>query len=483
MLRDVLYQVDWHEAHLQQAEALQALERALAQHPESPELWARRAEVWKNLGQSTAALADLRQAQRHSAALPLLERARLHSRLLLLCWSLGPMAEITQELARFAQAFGDLSPPPALRDPRPERPLRVGWLSPDFRVCSAALVLEQVLMHIPHTGFEHVAYSLWDAPGDFGQQRFQQLLPRWRSLSGLSAEAAAAQMAADGLDILVDLAGHTSLSGLAIVALQPAPLCFSGLTFNGPLGLPQVIRFSDAVCSPQPVSLPGQPGPEQLAYLPSWIVWPEPDAPKLPTRQLPPVAQNLGCAHHPGRLSPATLRVWMELLKRLPDSQLVLKHRLYRNGLCRQYFRQFAAAHGVNATRLHFAGDSDYPDYLASYHSIDLVLDPFPYHGGLVSCEALWMGCPLVTLSEDTRGGASLLQQVGGEWGIASSPEAYLNQALEIAHSRPLRQQAARDFRARLQTSPICDGRGWAEAIAAHFRDQWRQRCTISHHV
>lgn len=480
-LSEVLYQVDWHEAHLQQAEALQVLKHALVQHPKSPQLWARRAEVLKNLGQSTAALADLRQAQRYSAALPLLERARLHSRLLLLCWSLGPMTQIAEELAHFGQAFGNLSAPPALRDPRPERPLRVGWLSPDFRVCSAALVLEQVLMHIPPSGFEHLAYSLWDAPGDFGQQRFQQLVPRWRSLSGLSAEAAAAQMAADGIDILVDLAGHTSLSGLAIVALQPAPLCFSGLTFNGPVGLPQVIRFSDSVCSPP--ALPGQSSPEQLAYLPSWIVWPEPETPQLPARELPPVAQKLGCAHHPGRLSPATLRVWMELLKRLPNSELVLKHRLYRNGLCRQYFQQFAAAHGVSPTRLHFEGDSDYLPYLASYHTIDLVLDPFPYHGGLVSCEALWMGRPLVTLAEETHGGASLLQQVGGEWGIAKSPEAYISTALEIAHSLPLRQQAARDFRPRLQTSPVCDGPGWAQAIAAHLRKQWRQRCQALTHA
>jgi len=474
-VQDLLYQADWLEAQLELEAARDLLTQALEQTPAAWQLLARRAEVFKNAGDTGQAERDLRQALKLAQAQPpdALSLARLHSRLLLILWS---RAESWAVLAAELQAFGRLhtqQQPVSAAQTRARKPgpLRIGYLSPDFRLCSAGLLLEAYFLHHPRADLELFAYDLVNSQ-DLAQAQFQKLIPHWRQLAGLGVEQICEQIQADHLDVLVDLAGHTSLSGLAILARQPAPVQVTGLTFNGPVGLAQVpYRFTDPVCTPQ-----GHLGEIPL-YLPGWIFLPY--ALELPGKDpadLPLQALHLGCAHHPGRLSPQTLVLWAEILQQLPQSTLHLKHRYYRNAWCRQHLLQALAELGIAPERLHFHAESGYADYLGFYRHLDLVLDPFPYHGGLVSCDALWMGVPLVSLATWSRGGASLLQAVNFPAGIAQSPAAYVAQAVEIAQNLALRREAARHLRPALKQSWIGQPQTFVTACVQYLRQLGQSR-------
>lgn len=473
-LSDILLQADRLEAQRQLMEACELLETAMEQHPQDYRLYARYSEACKNLGDTAGALPDLERALELA---PPEVKPQLHSRLVLLRWTLAQsQTEAEAELLRYREAYASPRQRPVLlRNPDPARRLRIGYLSPDFRLCSAALLLEMLFLHHPDE-HEIFAYSLIDAPQDIAQQQFRQLIPNWRNLSGLNHQAAAALIEADQIDILVDLAGHTSLSPLPILMLQPAPIQITGLTFNGPVGLPQLPwRLSDPVATPE-----SQLGESPL-MLDSWIWWPEPyDVHELPGRDpddLPETARRLGCAHHPGRLSLQTIALWSRLLISLPQASLQLKHRLYEDPGCRLQIAGAFARHGITSERLGFHGGSGYREYLRFYQNLDLVLDPFPYHGGLVSCEALWMGVPIVTLSDWTHGGESLLRQLGWEPGIARSEAEYFAHALALAQNRPLRREAALTLRTRLRNSSIMKGEVLTRQLHQHYRRLWQQAC------
>lgn len=462
-LTEILWQADWLEARLDLTQALQLLSQAIVQQPGRAELWARRAESLKNLGQTAAASQDLQQALQILQAdesKDSLAFARMHSRLIMMNWSLASeWKEIESDLLRFRHWHGGKAK--GFSTPRPRRtgPLRVGLLSPDFRPCSAALLLSVLAQNQPQADqAELIAYSLVTSEEPI-QAHFQSLLPHWLDLSTCSAIEIASQIHNDRIDILIDLAGHTSLNGLAVLALQAAPVQISGLTFNGPSGLQETnYQITDAICTPH--ALLG----ETPLYLPSWIHWPKPPFSVLQrnVKDLPAHGYRLGCAHHPGRLSPQTLNAWSEILIAHPHSSLVLKHRLYTSILCRQSLLSAFAQRGIPASRIQFEGASDYRHYFDFYQQLDLVLDPFPYHGGLVSCEALWMGLPLVTLASWMCGGASLLKQVDFEAGIAQDAGDYCQRASQILASLELRQQAALHFRSRLQNSPVMQSGSWS---------------------
>lgn len=471
---ELFYQLDWLEAQLQEKAAFELVSRAIQQSPQQPQLYARRAEILKNVAAGQEAIEDLQTAlelYRQQGKAPL-EYARTHSRLLMLRWSQAQnWQEIEAELQLYSSLHAPLQAAPKLLSPDPHRPLRLGYLSADFRLCSAAILLEMLFLHHPQADFELYAYSLSDSQ-DAAQTQFRRLIPRWRSLASASPEQMLKTIRSDQIDILIDLAGHTSLSPLPILARQAAPIQLTGLTFNGPVGQQGLWRLSDRIVSPQPLLN------EQLLYLDSWIWWPEPEA--LPGRSadtIPKLAQVLGCAHHPGRLSDHCLASWAEILKQLPQAQLELKHRLYQNPWCRQQLLDKFKSLGLGAERIHFVSGSDYRSYLQWYQGLDLVLDPFPYHGGLVSCEALWMGLPLITLSDWMRGGESILRQLNWPLGIANSPEQYINQALELAQNAALRREAALSLRQRLQTSSITKGPRLAAQLTQSYRQLWQAAC------
>ncbi len=412
------------------------------------------------------------------------QKARLFSHQLLLLWSFAEAPALRQALHTYHEQHVETVRPMHTDQAlslSAAHPPTIGFLSPDIRLCSAVSVIADVLQYAPRT--RTVVYSAGGVTeGDIYQKLKGYTLNhrrgQWRDIGHLSDLQKAQRIQQDSVDILIDLAGHTSLSQLRVLAHQPAPLQFSGLTFNGGVGLgKRCFRFTDPLCTPSPDFYPH----DLPVYLPTWIAT-TPEAYDLKSRHQahldylkhnPKGHWNLGCAHHPGRLSDPTLHVWAELLKQLPDTQLHLKHGLYSGDFCRERIQRILIDGGAKARQIHFSGHSDYGDYLDFYTQLDLALDPFPYHGGLVSCDALWMGVPLVTHGGWMRGGESLLHQVGISATLRDA-QAYIHTALSWLDNLAWRQEVARFLPEHMGQSVAGQPHRWVrhifDAVEQHIK-------------
>ncbi len=391
-------------------------------------------------------------------------------------------------LRRAAEAWARLvearTPPQPLApaDPEPDRRLRVGFLSPDFRRHSCAFFLEPLLAHLDPRRVEVRAYAdVWDA--DAVTARFEALCPAFLNVSRLPDEDLAARIRADQVDVLVDAAGHTGNNRLALFARRLAPVQATWLGCPGTTGLRSMdARLTDARADP-----PGASEDHHIETLvrlePVFLCFkPSPQAPPVAP---PPSASGapftFGSFNALAKLSPEALSLWAEILEAAPGSRLLLKDRTLGDPAQQSELRARFAAAGIPGERLACAGwTASDADHYAAYGQVDLALDPFPYNGTTTTCEALWMGVPVVALAGDrhaARVGASLLHAVGLPDLAAPGPEAYRGLALALARD-PERLAALRSgLRPRMAASPLCDGPGFARAFEGALRGLWRQAC------
>jgi predicted O-linked N-acetylglucosamine transferase (SPINDLY family) len=296
---------------------------------------------------------------------------------------------------------------------------------------------------------------------------------RWRDIVALPDAQAAALVRRDAIDILVDLAGHTGESRLLMLALHPAPLQMTWLGYPGTTGVPAIgWRIGDAIADPPGVAHTT----EAMIRLPTFLCYGAPAAPPVASRPDGPV--TFGCFNNARKLAPRTLAAWARLLAALPDATLVLKAKGLAQPAIASPIRK---AFGDVASRvvLHDYVD-DTQAHLAAYGAIDIALDTFPYCGTTTTCEALWMGVPVVTLAGDrhsARVGASLLTAAGLPELIAHDLEDYVARALALAADAPRRAALRAGMRKRLAASPLMDARGFARSLESAYRDVWRAWC------
>ncbi len=367
-------------------------------------------------------------------------------------------------------------------DRTPERRLKIGYVSPDFRAHSVAYFLEPLLAAHDRRAVEVTCYSEVARP-NFVTARLQTLVDHWISTVGMSDETFAARIPADGIDILVDCAGHTAHNRLRVLARKPAPVQVTWLGYPNTTGLSTIdYRMVDAVTDPADSA--DSFASERLFHLPkSFLCYagagdaPEPAPPPC----LATGAVTFGSFNNPAKLSPATLDAWAALLTRLPRARLLLKGKPFADEATRALFRAHLADRGIAAGRVELTGwMAGAKHHLAFYERVDVALDPFPYNGTTTTCEALWMGVPVVTLRGKRhagRVGASLLGQIGaGEW-IADTVEDYVDCGAALAadpqHLNALRQ----DLRARLAASSLCDRVAFARNMEAAYRQMWQAWC------
>jgi predicted O-linked N-acetylglucosamine transferase (SPINDLY family) len=413
------------------------------------------------------------------------ERPSAHSGLIM---SLHYQPGATEaDILRAAQNFGASLP----AGPRPRgaaaagsgaRRLRIGYVSGDFKHHAVGFFLEPVLAHHNHNHFEIFAYS--NAPG--GDWMTDQLRPyvRWRNISALPDAQAAALIAADGIDLLIDLSGHTGLNRLAMFARRPAPVQLSWLGFWGTTGLPAM----DYILSDQTMIRPAEDAlyTERVVRLPvaRFCYAPPSYAPEVaPPPCLDGSPVTFGSFGNPEKLNPRVIALWSALLRRLPAAQLLLKWAtLAEPGHVARLSAAFAAR-GVGRSRLILRGASAHPDMLAEYADVDIALDPFPFSGGLTSCEALWMGVPVITLPGAravSRQTQTMLHAIGEESLIATGERDYLQRAAALA-ADPQRLTALRArLRPRLAASALCDGANFTKGLESAFRTIWRDFCATS---
>lgn len=459
-------------------EALDCFERAVRLKPDAVGALNNLGNAYKDQGRLDEAIACYRKAL---AVAPL--DAPVHSNLLfslLYHPRLGP-DEVFREHREFGRRHEKA--PAAAAPPRPAgagpRRLRIGYVSPDFREHVVSFFIEPVLASHDRARFEVCCYS--DAPRpDAATRRLQGYADRWRPLTGLTDAQAADLIRGDEVDLLVDLAGHTGGNRLRMVALRPAPLQGTYLGYMGTTGLTAVdFRITDAYADP-----PGMTErwhTEELVRLPETGLCYQPghtpDAAERPPA-LDAGRVTFGSFNNIAKVTADVVALWSRALRAAPGSQLLLKSGAGDAGDRR--LREAFAANGVEEGRVTLIGrtPSRYA-YLKLYHGVDVCLDPFPYNGITTTCDALWMGVPLITLAGRTsvsRQGVGLLSNVGLHELIAETPDAYVAVAARLTAQLSKLSALRSGLRERMTRSPLMDRVRFTRRLEAAYVDVRERR-------
>lgn len=394
-------------------------------------------------------------------------------------------AELFAEHVEFGRRAGAARVRHFAGAPLPDRRLRVALLSPDLREHSCSYFLEPLLRHLEPADFELFLYHdhfRTDAVSD----RFKAMASIWRNFVGQSAAQVEAAILDDKPDILIDLAGHTGISNrLSLFARRLAPVQISYLGYPNTTGVAAMdFRFTDAIADP-----PGEAdsfATERLTRFSTtaWAYQPPastPDVTPPPSTLGPSRGITFGCFNNLGKVTDETLRTWSQLLASVPGSRLMLKGRGMDVPAQRDRFTARLSRCGIEPERvvLH-ARTASTAEHLALYREIDIALDTFPYNGTTTTCEALWMGVPVVSQCGDrhaARVGASLLEAVGHEEWIAPDEAAYLRIARSLADSGAQLREIRASLRGQLARSTVMDHAGQAARFGAALRTCWRSYC------
>jgi protein O-GlcNAc transferase len=365
------------------------------------------------------------------------------------------------------------------RDRIADRPLRIGYVSPDFREHSVAYFVEPLLARHDPAAVETFCYANV-AQADQTTLRLKGLARHWRQIDRLDEGTIDALIRADGIDILVDLAGHSSGHRLTVFARKPAPIQVTWLGYPNTTGLAAMdYRLTDDIADP-----PGETErlhSERLEYLPHGFLCYLPPKSAPPVGPLPAAASGavtFGSFNNPAKVTPRVVAVWAAILAGVPGSRLVLKFGAFGDAGTRARYAGLFAAAGIAADRVELLAHSAGPaGHLAQYHRIDLALDPFPYNGTTTSCEALWMGVPVLTLAgrrHAARVGTSLLRRLGLGALVAADEAGYVATAIRMAQDLPALAALRAGLRARMKQAPLCDAEGFAREVEAAYRRMWQ---------
>lgn len=388
-------------------------------------------------------------------------------------------AAVHQAFARAMARRAAKPLPPPSNDRDPERRLRVGWLSSDFRYGHpVARNLEPLFRHRDRSRFEFICYTERAPTGD-ATVWSSESADGWRHIAGLSDEAVAEQIRADRIDIMVYLAGRFDNNRPQVAVWRPAPVQVS-LYDAATSGLEAMDYF---IADPMMVPRSGPEWfSERVVRLPSYYIH-EPVA-GAPEPGPPPLLANghvtFGSFNSPAKLNDRVLALWAEVLRRLPSARLRLKYRTAFAGKLLQDRVRKGLAPGPVARVDFDAARQNIGEHLQAYNTIDIGLDPFPFTGATTTFEALWMGVPVVTLLGDTfmgRWSASMLHALKLDELIARTPEEYVECAVRLAADPPRLAALRVSLRERLSRSPLCNGPLRARQMQRLLRAIWRRRC------
>lgn len=379
--------------------------------------------------------------------------------------------------------------------PDPDRPLRVGLLSPDLRLHAVSYFAEPILRHHDRREWTLIAYSTAN-PEDARTATLRPLAAEWRRLSGMRFIEIAELIKRDRIDVLIDLAGHTNGNALPALHLKPAPVQMTWLGYPHSTGVPSVdYRIVDRVSDPPPPE-----GRwlcvEKPVYLdPSFVVWQPADGVPEPA-PVPPVERSgtvtFGSFTAVQKISHATVRLWSAALKRVPGAQLWIKTTSLRSEGVRELIRKRFEAEGIGPERLRLdPPGASALEMMGLYAHMDIALDTFPYHGTTTTCECLWMGVPMLSLEGSpglgipaSRVSTSIIRAACGDVAermIAAREDEFADKAAALAQDveqlRRWRSFGAGGLRTIMAASPVRDGPGRCRQMEAEVRRCWREWC------
>lgn len=355
--------------------------------------------------------------------------------------------------------------------------LRLGIISPDLRYHPVAAFLYPLLRYISRDRYEVYGYAANAEDAVSGLLRGQ--CDGWCNIAGWAAEAAAQRIAADQIDILLDLSGHTRNNCLPVLAYRPAPVQLCGIGYFSTTGLRTVDYFlSDIYCDP--------PGAGEVGFSESILRLPHSHFCYMPLQKMPDIVESpcqrkgyitFGCFNNFNKVTDEVLEVWAAVLRALPSSRLLLKSRLFGSSEGVAAAQQRLLRQGFSLDRVELRGFSD--GYLHEYADMDIALDTFPYTGGITTCEALYMGVPVVTLCGQRHGarfGYSLLMNAGLGELVAADLEAYAARAIALAADPELLAGLRQNLRPMLEGSVLMNGSAYAAEVESVLESVW-QKC------
>lgn len=431
------------------------------------------------------------QAGRLDAALPALRaavacnpgNATAHANLIF-AMQLDPQSSMEAEFnerrlwqARHARFDGERFTEHA-NSPNPNRVLRVGYVSGDFKAHSVSEIFGTVVLnHTPQ--IEVVCYSQTRDP-DHVTELYRKTAYRWRDVRNLSDAALAQQIRDDGIDILVDLSGFTQDSRLTMFARKPAPIQVQawGQPFGSGMEAMDYV-LGDAIVFPEDQR---QFFTEEIYDLPCCLAFPPP--PAAPLVMPLPADRNgfvtFGSFNRLTKISSTALQLWANLLSRLPDARLLAKDPALDDSGARRWFLDSLGALGVAADRIELRGKTSQEEHFAAYSEADIALDPIPNTGGATTFGCCWMGLPVVTLLDRRPSGrisASLLSAIGLDEFVAQSEAEFIDIAGSLARDTARLRSMRQDLRDRLKNSILCDHRTYTDTVETAYRGFWRRWC------
>jgi protein O-GlcNAc transferase len=458
-------------------DALAHFEALVAEHPEIADLHNRLGNCYNRLGRPSEAVREYRETFRLAP--------EFHHALTSVLGALNSVPDVSPEQvfeahldwARVIAAPLYPAAPTFVNDRDADRRLRIGYVSPDLRQHPVGILFAPVLDRHDGAAFETYCYYNF-ARGDRMTERMRGAAAHWRDVADLDDAALAARIRADRIDILVDLAGHTTRTRLPTFAERPAPVQVSWLGYFNTTGVATMDYFvTDPYSSP-----PGQERfyVEKLVRLPATRFCYAPPEFMPGVNTLPALRSahvTFGCFNSLAKVNARVLSLWARMLAALPDARLVLQASALSDAPNRERFRGLAVSQGIPSERLDLKPFVAVEDAAASYHDIDIALDPFPFCGGMTSFDALWMGVPVVTLPQEMIAGrqtAALLANLGLEELIATDEARYVDIAVALAKDLPRLAALRAGLRERFRASALADTERFTRDLERAYREMWR---------
>jgi predicted O-linked N-acetylglucosamine transferase (SPINDLY family) len=459
-------------------EGIECFDRALGYQPGHCDAINNRGLALQNKGDLQAALNGydevLQRNERHVAA--------LSNRLMAMHY----VESVTSaDMLAAARRFGDLHDHPlseeaARRSRRldPERRLKIGYVSGDFNGHPVTMFLLNVFFSHDRNAFDIICYSN-DSKVDFFTQQLKDHASAWREIHDVPDLEAAKMIADDEIDILVDLAGHTNKNRVVLFGKKPAPVQVEWLGYFGTSGLKSIdYIILDAVSAPAGHD---QWYVENVVRLPHGRLCYTPPPVDLPIGAPPCLANGyvtFGSFNNISKIGDGVIALWSKLLQEVANSRLLLKWKSFSSESVRHALVKAFAHHGIGAERLQFRGESVHLAALQEYNDIDIALDPFPFGGATTSCEALWMGVPVLTLPGErlaSRQTLAFLHEMGMAELSADSSEDFVAKAVALANDSTRLANYRRQIRPALESAAFTDGAKFTRTLEAAYRTIWRR--------
>lgn len=365
-------------------------------------------------------------------------------------------------------------------DADPDRILRIGYISPNFCMHSVAFFIEPLLNNHNRKNVEVYGYGNVAKP-EATTEILKSKFDFYRNIFGLDAQSLINLIREDKIDILVEFAGHTEGNSLIALANKPAPIQVSYLGYPATTGMEQIdYRFTDAIADlPQSQKF----YTEELIYLPKGFLCYSPSELAPPPGPLPAETKGyitFGSFNNNSKINPFAIELWSKILKANSNSRFLMK---FNGGnkepLKNHYLRQFER-YGINPQRIEISGWTSRAEHFELYKQMDIALDTYPYNGATTTCEALWMGVPVISLVGEnhvSRTGLSLLNQVGLEFFAAKTAEEYVAKAIALDQNYQSLAKIRASIRQRMLSSNLCNSKEFASTVEDAYRKMWHKWC------